>query len=79
VFIFIVPPSQQELEERLTHRAKDSSQDISVRLACYSEEMTHMNDYDYAVINENVPEAVEKLAAIVIAERCKTKRFNRGN
>ncbi len=75
VFIFILPPSIEELAERLTKRAKDSEDDISRRLSCYDEEVASLKDYDYLVINDDITEAVDKLRGIIIAERCKINRY----
>lgn len=74
VFIFIMPPSREALEERLTARGKDTPEQIARRLACYEEEISHVLDYEYMVINEDRMFAVEALAAIIKAERCKVSR-----
>lgn len=75
VFVFITPPSMEELGNRLYARGKDSQPEILRRLACYEEEMSHVIDYDYVIVNDNVSEAAEKIRAIIIAERCSTKRL----
>lgn len=75
VFIFILPPSIEELAERLIKRGKDSEDDISKRLSCYDEEVASLKDYDYLVVNDNISEAADKLRGIITAERCKIKRF----
>jgi len=75
VFIFVLPPSVEELGKRLNARGKDSQFEIERRLACYDEEISHLDKYDYAVVNDNVIEAVEKIRAIITAERCRVKRI----
>ena len=74
IFIFIYPPSIEELAKRLFLRGKDSSESIAERLAASEAEMEWMSDYDYAVENNLLDAAVEKVQAIIIAERCKIKK-----
>lgn len=74
VFIFIVPPSLNSLSERLHHRGTETDEVIQRRLAQAVEEMDKINDYDYAVENNEIDVAVEKLKSIIIAERCRVKR-----
>ncbi|MGE5544356.1 MAG: guanylate kinase [Bacillota bacterium] len=75
VFVFVLPPSMEELGNRLNARGKDSQLEIEQRLACYEEEISHVGDYDYVVVNDSVVEAAEKIRAIIIAERCSVKRL----
>lgn len=75
VFIFIMPPSLEELTRRLLERGKDSEEEIKKRLQCYEEEVSQVKNYDYVVVNECVKEAVDYLAAIVKAERCRVNRW----
>ena len=75
VFVFVLPPSMEELGKRLNMRGKDSPLEIERRLACYEEEISHVGDYDYVIVNDHVQEASEKLRAIIIAERCSAKRL----
>ncbi len=78
VFIFIAPPSPEELARRLHKRGKDSPEDIERRLSSYAEEMAQMRSYDYLVVNDSVESAVAKLTAIIVAERCRVTRILRG-
>ncbi len=75
VFIFILPPSVEELGKRLNARGKDSQLEIERRLACYEQEIAHLHQYDYAVVNDNVLDAVDKIRAIITAERCRVRRM----
>ncbi|MGI5879748.1 MAG: guanylate kinase [Syntrophomonadaceae bacterium] len=76
VFIFISPPTVEDLLLRLCKRGKDSVESIEERMASCRKEMAYMSDYDYVVINDDLDEAVKKVEAIIIAERCKTRNLN---
>jgi guanylate kinase len=71
VFIFIAPPSVGELAKRIKLRGKDSEESIQTRLSAVNQELEHMKFYDYVVVNEDLELAVEKVKAIIIAERCR--------
>lgn len=73
VFIFIEPPSIDELAHRLCSRGKDSKESIATRLAACEAEMEHLRYYDYVVVNDEIEEAVNKVYAIITAERCRVK------
>lgn len=75
VFVFVLPPSIAELSKRLIERGKDSQPEIERRLACYDQEISYVSDYDYVVVNDDVLDAAGKIRAIIMAERCSTKRF----
>ncbi|MGI6224910.1 MAG: guanylate kinase [Peptococcales bacterium] len=77
VLIFIAPPSMEELETRITNRGTENLSEITKRLSCAREEMLSMQNYDYVVVNDQVSEAVKKIQAILIAEKCSIKR-NKG-
>ncbi|MBW2122644.1 MAG: guanylate kinase [Deltaproteobacteria bacterium] len=74
VFIFILPPGIGDLRERLLRRGSESQEMIDLRLRNASKEMERLDDYDYVVVNEEIGEAVEKIKAIIIAERCRRHR-----
>lgn len=69
VGIFILPPSMQELERRLRGRGKDSEAVIRQRLANASDEISHVAEFDYVIINKDFEEARRDLSAIVRATR----------
>ncbi len=75
VFIFIQPPSIQELEQRIYGRGKDSRQSIQTRLDACHEELAMVKYYDYVVVNDKLDDAVDKVQSIIIAERCRVKYF----
>lgn len=74
VKVFVLPPSAQDLERRLKTRAQDSPVVVAERMAKASEEISHYQEYDYIIINENVDQAASELRAILMAERLKRKR-----
>lgn len=74
IFIFISPPSLQELGKRLAGRGTESGDVVATRLANAKEEMKSLGQYDYVIINDIVDQAVEVLKAIIIAERSKKRR-----
>jgi guanylate kinase len=67
--IFILPPSMQELERRLRARGQDGDAVIARRLAAAADEVTHVGEFDYVIINNHFEEAREDLAAVVRASR----------
>ncbi len=73
VFIFIQPPSVETLAQRIQGRGKDSLQSIQDRLAACYEEISMVKHYDYEVVNDRLDEAVNKVQAIITAERCRVK------
>lgn len=73
VFIFIRPPSLAALEARLRARGTESEEQIARRLQTAQEEFRHQHEFDYLVVNEDLPEALADLQAIVRAERCRVR------
>ena len=69
VAIFVLPPSFTVLEQRLRGRSKDSEEAIRRRLEVAREEVSAFEQYDYVVINDELDSCVERLKAIVLAER----------
>ncbi|MBS4761297.1 guanylate kinase [Carnobacteriaceae bacterium zg-ZUI252] len=74
VFIFLTPPDLQELESRLVGRGTDALDVIQKRIATAKEELTLMDYYDYAVVNDNVESAVQKIKAIIQTEHLRINR-----
>ncbi len=74
VFVCILPPSLKHLEDRLVSRGLDSPHMIQVRLASAGKEIEAAHWYDYVIVNEKIDEAVEKLKAVIIAERCREEK-----
>jgi guanylate kinase len=71
VGIFVLPPSLDVLRRRLTARGKDSSEVIERRLANAREELGHVGEFDYVIINQTFDVAVVDLVSIVRATRLK--------
>ncbi len=69
VSIFILPPSRETLLERLRSRGKDSEAVIERRMAAAGEELSHQDEFDHRVVNDDFETAVEELAAIVVGLR----------
>lgn len=69
VSAFILPPSMAELERRLRARGQDRDEVIRQRLANAAEEMSHVAEFDYVIINTDFEEARRDLAALVRAAR----------
>lgn len=74
VFIFIVPPSMDELSQRIHKRGTESEEVIQRRLQTALQELEYVTEYDYVVVNDEVPLAVDKLKCILVAEKCRVKR-----
>jgi guanylate kinase len=67
--IFILPPSRTELESRLNKRGQDSEEIIAKRMQEAQSEMSHYDEYDYLIINDNFEQATKEFSAIVTAMR----------
>lgn len=74
VFVFLLPPSLDELASRIWKRGTDSPDVIKRRLSAASEEFRHIHNYDYVVVNDNVEQAVSKIKSIIAAEKCRVAR-----
>jgi guanylate kinase len=78
VFIFLVPPSLEDLAERLTNRNADSQKDLKLRLSKAEEEMKMVEMFDYEVVNhrDDLSRTTETVKTIVSAERCRVIQRN---
>jgi guanylate kinase len=72
VSIFILPPSLEVLEDRLKNRNQDSKEVIAKRMAAAKEEISHVSEYDYVIINDNIDIALRDLVSVVQSERLRT-------
>lgn len=70
--IFILPPSASVLRERLTRRGQDAGDVIDSRMRAAVSEMSHFDEFDYVLINDNFASALNELEAIVVARRQRT-------
>jgi guanylate kinase len=69
--VFVLPPSFDALETRLRGRSKDSEEQVRRRLETARQEVSAVSEYDYVLINDEVDGCVERLRAIIVAERAK--------
>ncbi len=67
--IFILPPSLEELKSRLSGRGTDSAETIARRFAAARDEMRHVDEFDYVIINDDLQQALDNLRSIVCASR----------
>ncbi|WP_117169759.1 guanylate kinase [Paraliobacillus sediminis] len=74
VFLFLSPPSLEELKTRIVNRGTESDALVANRLDAAKEEIEMMDAYDYVVVNDQVEVAVDKVQAIVKSEHCKRER-----
>jgi guanylate kinase len=74
VSIFILPPSRAELERRLRGRATDSEEVIRRRLRDAASDMTHWDEFDYVIVNDDFGGALEELRAIVHGHGAESRR-----
>ncbi len=75
VYVFLLPPSMEELEARLKKRQTDAAEAIRQRLTVAVDELNFLPLYDYQLVNDDIDTAVGKLEAIIKAERCRVKRL----
>jgi guanylate kinase len=75
VLVFILPPSWQELERRLTQRNTECRQKVQRRLETAQVEFRHLLDYDYFLVNDTIEQTTVELKAIVEAERHRVRRI----
>ncbi len=74
VFIFIIPPTMEELKRRIVKRGTEDPETILKRFRSAYEELNFIKRYNYVVVNDKVEEAVKKIEAIIIAEKCRVDR-----
>jgi guanylate kinase len=75
VSIFILPPSTQELESRLRRRAEDPDEVVQARMAKAADEVSHYDEYDFVIINDDVQTSVDTVQTILAAERQRRHRI----
>jgi len=75
VFVFILPPSMEELKNRIINRGTESEKEILRRFEAAYKEINYVSRYNYFIINDQVDAATQKLHAIIVAEKCRVDRF----
>ena len=74
VFIFLLPPSMEELERRIRGRGTETEESLAKRLGAAKSEIGIGRRYKYAVVNDSVNDAVEKIKEILVAEHCRVEK-----
>jgi len=76
VFIFLLPPSAEDLHQRIRGRKADTEKDVGLRMGMLTEELKNLAFFDYAVVNHNndLDKTVATVKAIIRAEKCRVKR-----
>ena len=75
IFIFILPPSMEELKNRLIKRGTESTEKILERFKTAYKEINEISKYNYVIVNNILDEAVLKMQSIIVAERCRVDRI----
>jgi len=75
VFIFVLPPSMEELKQRIINRGSETPESLMKRFKSAYKEINYISKYNYAVVNDKVEIAVQKLEAIISAEKCRVDRI----
>ena len=75
LFIFIMPPSLKELVKRLKGRGTETNDKIIKRFNAAYREVNEVTKYNYVVVNDEIENAVEKIEAIIKAEKCRVDRI----
>ena len=75
VFIFLAPPSMEDLKKRLKQRKTESSVDLELRIKAATEEMNSFPMFDYIVVNhkDGIGQAISQIESIITAEKCRVK------
>lgn len=76
VFIFILPPSMEELKKRIIGRGSETPESLMKRFKSAYKELNYVSRYNYAVVNDDIDVATEKIECILEAEKCRVDRLN---
>lgn len=76
VFVFLLPPTMEELKNRIVKRGTETEEDINRRFENAFKELDFVGKYDYFVINDTVEDAVSNIEAIIRAEKLRVKRHS---
>ncbi len=77
IFVFLLPPSMEELLRRIKERATDSSDNIAKRYSAAYNELQEVWKYDYFIVNNDISSAVKRIEAIILAEKCRVNKNNK--
>jgi guanylate kinase len=75
IFIFILPPSMEELKNRIIKRGSETPESLMTRFKSAYKEINYVSKYNYAVVNDQLDHAVDKIRSIVISEKCSVERI----
>lgn len=75
VFIFILPPSMEELKQRIIKRGSETEESLMTRFKNVYKEINYVSKYNYAVVNDTLDLAVSKVESIIAAEKCRVDRI----
>jgi guanylate kinase len=75
IFVFILPPSREELQRRLSRRRTEGKAALEERLRKAKAEMAEARWYDYIIVNDELEKAQDQLRAILLAEHCRRERM----
>ena len=76
IFLFILPPSMNELRNRIIGRGSETPESLLTRFKSAYNEINYVNKYNYAITNHTVEQACQDLKCIVRAERCRVTRVS---
>ena len=74
VSIFIIPPSMDILKQRLVDRKRDDEQTIKRRMQSARDELSHYNEFDFLIVNDDFDKAAAELMSVVVAQRLRIHR-----
>lgn len=74
-FIFVLPPSLEELKSRIVGRGTETPEEIEKRFSCAFEEIKLIKDYDYFIINEDIAQSSKEIESIILSEKNKVSRY----
>ncbi len=70
-YVFLFPPSPEELSRRLLGRGTETPQSLARRMAAAKDEIAHSPEFDYWIVNDDLETAYQQLRAIYLAEKCR--------
>lgn len=77
VFVFILPPSMEELRQRIVNRGSETPESLMTRFKSAYKEINFVSSYNYAVVNDTIENAVDKIQNIISAEKCRVDRVKK--
>lgn len=75
ILIFIMAPSMEEVKRRIKARGAETAEQIVDRFQTAYKEINEVNKYNYVVVNDNLEDAIQKVEAILISEKCRVDRI----